>query len=117
MTRRIAERITGMPVRQLDYGAGPGMTAFGIFADEEATEPLFMSASKRPKDALNVIVNWNWRRVSAIVLKRAGYACEDCRRIRPLQIHHRIFRSHGRRDIESNLLAICAPCHEKRHGR
>lgn len=49
------------------------------------------------------------------VLVRAGYRCERCRKYRPLQIHHSVYKSRGGRDGVDNTEAICERCHSQEH--
>jgi 5-methylcytosine-specific restriction endonuclease McrA len=50
-----------------------------------------------------------------IVLERSKGRCEQCGGRRHLQIHHKIFRSHGRDDRISNLIVLDLDCHERAH--
>lgn len=45
--------------------------------------------------------------------------CEECHRLpdfRGLAKHHKLFRSHGGKDNEQNLIWLCGKCHSKAHG-
>ena len=49
-------------------------------------------------------------------LEHHGEPCEACE-LRPgIQAHHRIFRSAGGDDDDSNLVWLCGACHDERHG-
>jgi 5-methylcytosine-specific restriction endonuclease McrA len=54
------------------------------------------------------------------VLRRDGWRCQLCGRVKDLQVHHIEARSHLGDDSEENLITLCADCHrrthEKRHG-
>lgn len=52
---------------------------------------------------------------SRLMLKQKG-RCAHCGAARALQVHHRVFRSHGRDDRIANLVAICLACHGEMHG-
>lgn len=52
-----------------------------------------------------------------LVLERAAGRCENCGQRGPLQVHHKVFRSHGRDDRVGNLVAYCLDCHEAAHRR
>jgi 5-methylcytosine-specific restriction endonuclease McrA len=58
--------------------------------------------------------SWEWRELRDEVLAEADYTCADCGG-RAETAHHR----HYRYDIldRSSLVALCWPCHERRHGR
>lgn len=74
------------------------------------------------KSACEVLRRDNLRRVSQAVFESQGWRCAGCGSVKPLQGHHKIFRSRWRRqdgplDVASNLVGLCAACHEKPHGR
>ncbi len=105
MTIRMAERILqGSIIRN------------GCFWTATCPEGVFDVRAVDEKDAAQKLVDLHWREVCKIVFRRAGYRCEDCAAIKPLSVHHIVFRSHGRRDTPSNLTALCCGCHERRHG-
>ena len=56
-----------------------------------------------------------WGALREAVLKRCGQRCEKCERIVPLEVHHIIY---DRRYFEhlDDLIALCRPCHQRRHG-
>ena len=49
------------------------------------------------------------------ILKRDGWRCQACGRMRNLQVHHLQFRSHSGSDSELNLITYCADCHMRAH--
>jgi hypothetical protein len=45
-----------------------------------------------------------------------GEPCELCE-LRPgVHVHHRVFRSQGGDDVDSNLQWLCGTCHASAHG-
>ena len=50
-----------------------------------------------------------------LVLERDGWRCQACRSMQHLQVHHLKFRSQSGRDVEQNLITLCAECHERMH--
>jgi 5-methylcytosine-specific restriction endonuclease McrA len=48
-------------------------------------------------------------------LEHVGEPCEECDNT-GFEAHHRIFRSRGGDDIESNLSWLCRPCHDRVHA-
>ena len=49
-------------------------------------------------------------------LTHIGEPCDACE-LRPgIHAHHRIFRSQGGDDSDSNLSWLCAACHHEAHG-
>lgn len=57
---------------------------------------------------------WKERRERA--LERAYWRCEECRTKRlPLEVHHRTYERIGA-EWEEDLEALCAECHDARHG-
>ena len=51
------------------------------------------------------------------VLVRDGWRCQDCGSANNLQVHRLKSRSQLGDDMMTNLITLCASCHEKRHGR
>ena len=54
-------------------------------------------------------------RVRAAVRRRDGGKCRACGKP-GFETHHIIYRSHGGRDTEDNLVTTCATCHRAIHG-
>jgi 5-methylcytosine-specific restriction endonuclease McrA len=56
-----------------------------------------------------------WNKLRLETLRLAGYRCQKCGEARPLQAHHltydRIFN-----EAQSDLQALCFPCHEWIHA-
>ena len=50
------------------------------------------------------------------VFERDGWRCQSCGRTTQLQVHHLQFRSRSGEDAESNLITLCAQCHERAHA-
>jgi 5-methylcytosine-specific restriction endonuclease McrA len=60
------------------------------------------------------------------LLQRANFCCEDCGwkgtpnvdgRLSGLQVHHKDGWHHRPEDHrDENVVVVCAPCHDKRHG-
>lgn len=51
----------------------------------------------------------------AKVLERDRLRCRNCL-AGGGEIHHIIFRSHGGKDVEDNLVTLCKDCHAMAHG-
>ena len=49
------------------------------------------------------------------VLKRDSWRCQLCGSMQQLEVHHRVFRSHGGKDAEENLVTLCHSCHSALH--
>ena len=49
-------------------------------------------------------------------LTHVNEPCEMCEFRPGIHCHHKIFRSQGGSDIESNLVWLCAACHHEAHG-
>ena len=59
---------------------------------------------------------WQGKR-ERLYVERGGI-CQDCKEkknIGELTLHHIVPRSKRGRDVDANLILLCAPCHEKRH--
>ena len=49
------------------------------------------------------------------VLRRDGWRCQVCGSRRNLHVHHKQLRSQQGDDDDSNLITVCASCHEGQH--
>jgi len=49
------------------------------------------------------------------VLRRDGWKCQICGSRQILQVHHKQLRSQQGWDDDSNLITLCAGCHEGLH--
>jgi len=59
----------------------------------------------------------SYRRLHQQVLERDGWRCQHCGRLDELQVHHIQLRSRLGDDAESNLITLCAKCHQDAHQR
>lgn len=110
MTIKKAERLTGYEIRQLS--SNQGQIRFGAFADVE----MVAEASGRVEwMALRTLVHRVYQFHSRISLQRHDWRCARCRSRRPLQIHHRKYRSHGGNHQVDNLEPVCWDCHRAIH--
>ena len=89
--------------------------SYGLFTAEEGGELVVRAEDSTPERALEKLLKLNYDRVRHLVFKRAGWKCEHCKRIAPLQCHHVQFRSHGRVDSLENCVALCSGCHGSIH--
>ena len=62
-----------------------------------------------------------WRRIRDRILQRDRYLCQACKRkgvITPAyEVDHIVNRESGGTDAETNLEAICSPCHKVKTAR
>lgn len=62
-----------------------------------------------------------WKRKRASILRRDGYQCQDCRRYgrnrQAVTVHHikHLDEYPEIALVDSNLVSLCADCHNKRH--
>tara|TARA_R110000824_G_C14926489_1_gene648253 strand:+ start:397 stop:687 length:291 start_codon:yes stop_codon:yes gene_type:complete len=56
-----------------------------------------------------------WNEIRQRILKRSDGKCEKCGKMWRLQIHHINYDRVGR-ELDSDLLAVCQPCHRAIHG-
>jgi HNH endonuclease len=110
MTIKRAERMTGYEIRKLPDERG--RVTFGAFNDGE----LIAKASGRVEwIALRTVVEIVYKQHIRIAMQRAGWRCTRCRSSRPLQPHHRKYRSHGGTHRIDNLEPVCWDCHRIIH--
>jgi 5-methylcytosine-specific restriction endonuclease McrA len=56
-----------------------------------------------------------YRKLWVEVLERDGWRCQSCGSLTDLQVHHIRSRSQLGDDAESNLITLCAQCHQMIH--
>ena len=49
------------------------------------------------------------------IMKRDSWRCQICGSGQNLQVHHKQLRSQQGSDDDSNLITLCAGCHERLH--
>jgi 5-methylcytosine-specific restriction endonuclease McrA len=69
-----------------------------------------------PVNYSRYIKSASWKKKAAAARKRAGYRCQLCNRMLPLQVHHRTYERLGY-ELKGDLIALCARCHRRHHGR
>jgi 5-methylcytosine-specific restriction endonuclease McrA len=110
VTVKRAERLTGYEIRALPFERG--QVTLGAFDGNE----LVLKASGRVEwTALKALVHRVYLLHSRISLQRHDWLCARCRSRRPLQIHHRKYRSHGGTHKVDNLEPVCWDCHRVIH--
>lgn len=110
MTIKRAERLTGYEIRKL--ADERGRVTFGAFNDGD----LVAEASGRVEwMALRTVVEIVYKLHIQIAMQRAGWRCTRCKASRPLQPHHRKYRSHGGTHRIDNLEPVCWDCHRVIH--
>lgn len=109
MTLREAGRITGYTVMRIPD------ERFTLVALSGQVE-IVRVVARDEKTACVGLVAAVYKIHSEVVRKLQGYMCAHCGQRQPLSVHHRIFRSAGRRDDVENLIALCVDCHAREHG-
>jgi 5-methylcytosine-specific restriction endonuclease McrA len=66
-----------------------------------------------PRVRLDSLAYENLRQV---VLRRDAWRCQCCGTMSNLEVHHQQFRSQSGSDSETNLITLCANCHDQVHG-
>ena len=57
----------------------------------------------------------SYRELCRQVLARDNWTCQVCGSRNNLQVHHKQLRSQQGSDEDSNLITLCAGCHEIQH--
>lgn len=109
MTVKKAEQLTGYDIRKLPNGGG---VTFGAF---DAGELILKATACVEWMALRNLVRRVFILHSRIAMQRADWRCSRCRSRRPLQAHHRKYRSHGGTHRIENLEPVCWDCHRMIH--
>ena len=63
-------------------------------------------------------INYGFENTKAMVLNRDNYTCQCCKgkhKDSKLEVHHKIYRSHGGSDEQENLVTVCYTCHKAIH--
>ena len=68
---------------------------------------------KSPRLRLDPI---SYKELCRRVMERDSWRCQNCGSRQNLQVHHQQMRSHQGRDEDSNLITLCARCHERVHS-
>ena len=85
----------------------------GVLRHPQDREP------RRPRHRLPRGGQKDFYNVKAYVLHRDGYKCQSGRQGKhspKLHVHHKVFRSQGGSDEPSNLVTLCATCHDDLHA-
>ena len=110
MTIKRAQRLTGYEIRRLR----PERDSVTVGAFDDAG--LVAKANGRVEwMALRTLVERVYALHGRISMERHGWRCARCRSRRPLQIHHRKYRSHGGTHEVDNLEPVCWDCHRVIH--
>jgi 5-methylcytosine-specific restriction endonuclease McrA len=70
----------------------------------------------RPKQPRLRLDRQTYDQLRKQVLLRDGWKCQICGSGQNLQVHHKQLRSQQGDDDDSNLITLCAECHERLHG-
>jgi len=123
--------IPGSEARKLEAMTGGVVSHISAHISASATVPWclwfadndfrYFSKHRDEKAACADLRRQNWAAVCQQVFAAQKWLCTDCHKRLPLQGHHKVFRSRWRRsdgplDVASNVAAVCAGCHERRHG-
>jgi hypothetical protein len=112
------ERQTGLEI-QVFPGRQQPFVAYGYENGDIAStgHPAAYGSGATVDVALAELRDARLRAVVLQVIQGQGFRCAMCDRAVSLQGHHKTFRSHGGTDERSNIEAVCAGCHHKKHGR
>jgi hypothetical protein len=111
ITLKKAERIISYPITMERNQETKEWTAV---CDWEAG--VVKATGVNVKVVLQELIDITYKLRCAEVRRLANYRCSNCGKGGPLQIHHIVFRSHGRVDKIENLSARCIDCHRIAHG-
>lgn len=84
---------------------------------------LFFSNAEEIAEAINDMTYQDfldtpyWKTIARHVRKRAKYKCQLCSSSSELHVHHKTYENHGYelQRCETDLICLCADCHEKFH--
>lgn len=114
--------ITGSALRRLEAITGLVATKSTKYCYKlEVSEHVaFFSFKRDEKDACHELREMNLRRVNNLVFEKQDWKCVTCGFMKPLQGHHKTYRSRWRRsmgalDCVENIDGLCADCHGSEH--
>ncbi len=110
MTIKKAERLTGYEIREL--ASTRGLVTVGAF---DSNKLVAQASGRVPWAALRNLVHRVYSLHSRASLEQHEWRCARCKSCRPLQIHHRKYRSHGGTHTVDNLEPVCWDCHRTIH--
>ena len=110
MTRKRAEHLTCYEIRELPREGC--LVTLGAF---DGPNLVARASSRVEWLALQAVVDRVYALHSFLAMKQHGGRCARCRSRRPLQIHHRRYRSHGGTHRVENLEPVCWDCHRLIH--
>jgi HNH endonuclease len=113
LNARTAAEITGLTVEVMRFDKH----LFRATGADETGTVVAVGMGSEAKFALASLVEANYNRVRKLVLARDGWRCTNCGALSNLQAHHKVFRSHGRRDTLESLTTLCNRCHDQLHSR
>ena len=70
---------------------------------------------KRKISYTSYIRSKTWEKKADRIRQIGGFRCADCGG-RGWQVHHKTYERLGR-EIDSDLILLCAKCHKRRHGK
>ena len=112
MTKRKAEVLTGYEIRRIPSGGNS--FCFGAF---DGDRMLVEAEHRNERVALRWLANAVFKMHSRQILDQHGWRCARCGSRYLLQIHHRVYRSHGGSHRRENLEPLCGDCHWAVHRR
>ncbi len=92
------------------------ITGNGQFYTATTPEGDFDVRATTAKQAAERLVDLHWREVCKQRARQQNFLCFECQRMKPLEGHHRIFRSAGRSDAIGNIDMWCSDCHGGKYG-
>lgn len=83
---------------------------------DAAAERAFEERPENTQAYQDYLRSPRWRKKAEAILKRAGGTCEGCLSRPAEEVHHTTY-AHIYNEFAFELLALCAPCHRRYHGK
>lgn len=103
----------GSPPMETPPPASPKSGFFAGMSPTEIGTPRDAVTPAQRRAAYNAFIHSGaWRDKCAPIIRRAAGHCEHCKRASDtLEVHHLTYERFGGRELQSDLLALCPPCH------
>lgn len=80
-------------------------------------ERLYNSGGLKKTDYKEYINSIAWKNKAKKIRRRDGFVCRLCNaKNKELHVHHSTYQRLGR-ELDNDLITLCAPCHRKFHNK
>jgi 5-methylcytosine-specific restriction endonuclease McrA len=108
------ERMTGLKLGNVRLENG--LRNYYLYTPD-TLETKYEHEGSNESVACQRLYDMHWSDVKKFVIHQAGYKCQECSFRGGLDVHHKVHRSQGSTNWDTdNLVALCRACHQTHHG-